>query len=201
MFNKTIKNIMSNYIPHETIICDGRNPPWVNKDIKQLILDKNHAYKSYICNGKSLQFFNQFQFLQTRLSSLIEESKNQYYTRLFHKLLDPKTSQKSYWSILKTFLNNKKILCLPPLLHQGKLVTDFKEKANIFNNFFANQCSVVSNNSELPVILTRETHESLSTINFSTDDILKIIRSLDPNKAHGYDMISIRMIKICDTFI
>ena len=22
MFNKTIKNIMSNYIPHETIICD-----------------------------------------------------------------------------------------------------------------------------------------------------------------------------------
>ena len=26
-----------------------------------------------------------------------------------HKLLDPKTSQKSYWSILKTFLNNEKI--------------------------------------------------------------------------------------------
>ena len=77
MFNKTIKNIMSNYIPHETIICDDRDPPWINKDIKQLILDKNHAYKSYIRNDKSLQLFNQFQFLQTRLSSLIEESKNQ----------------------------------------------------------------------------------------------------------------------------
>ena len=85
MFNKTIKNTMSNYIPHETII-------WINKDIKQLILDKNHAYKSYIRNDKSLQFFNQFQFLQTKLSSLIEESKNQYYPRLSHKLLDPKTS-------------------------------------------------------------------------------------------------------------
>ena len=94
MFNKTIKNIMSNYIPHETIICDDRDPPWINKDIKQLILDKNHACKSYIRNDKSLQFFNQFQFLQTRLSSLIEESKNQYYTRLSHKLLDPKTNQK-----------------------------------------------------------------------------------------------------------
>ena len=201
MFNKTIKNIMSNYIPHETIICDDRDPPWINKDIKQLILDKNHAYKSYIRNDKSLQFFNQFQFLQTKLSSLIEESKNQYYTRLSHKLLDPKTSQKSYWSILKTFLNNKKIPCIPPLLHQDKFVTDFKEKTNIFNNFFANQCSIVSNNSELPVILTRKTHESLSTIDFSTDDILKIIRNLDPNKAHRHDMISIRMIKIGDTSI
>ena len=63
MFNKTIKNIMSNYIPHETITCDDRDPPWIKKDIKQLILDKNHAYKSYIRNDKSLQFFNQFQFL------------------------------------------------------------------------------------------------------------------------------------------
>ena len=201
MFNKTIKNIMSNYIPHETIICDDRDPPWINKDIKQLILDKNHAYKSYIRNDKSLQLFNQFQLLQTRLSSLIEESKNQYYTRLSHKLLDPKTSQKSYWSILKTFLNNKKIPCIPPLLHQDKFDTDFKEKANIFNNFFANQCCIVSSNRELPVILTRKTHESLSTIDFSTDDILKIIRNLEPNKAHGHDMISIRMNKICDTSI
>ena len=85
---------MSDYIPHETIIWDGRDPPWRNKDIKQLILKKNHAYKSYIRNDKSLQFFNRFQFLQTKLKSLIEESKNQYYARLSHKLLDPKTSQK-----------------------------------------------------------------------------------------------------------
>ena len=48
IFNKTIKNIMCNYIPHETIICDDRDPPWINKDIEQLISDKNHAYKSYI---------------------------------------------------------------------------------------------------------------------------------------------------------
>ena len=108
MLNKTIKNIMSNYIPHETIICDDRDPPWINKDIRKLISDKNHAYKSYIRNDKSLQFFNQFQFFQKELSSLIEESKNQYYTRLSHKLLDPKTSQKSCWSILKIFLNDIK---------------------------------------------------------------------------------------------
>ena len=103
MFNKTIKNIMSNYIPHETITCDDRDPPWINKDIKQLVLDKNYAYKSYIRSDKSLKFFSQFQFLQTKLNFSIEESKNQYYSHLSHKLLDSKTSQKSYCSILKTF--------------------------------------------------------------------------------------------------
>ena len=39
--------------------------------------------------------------------------------------------------------------------------------------------------------------QSLSTVEFSTNDILKIIRNLNPNKAHGHDMISIQMLKIC----
>ena len=64
MFVKTIKNKMSNHIPHETIICNDRDPLWINKDIKQLIWDKNHAHKSYICNDKSLQLFIQFQFFK-----------------------------------------------------------------------------------------------------------------------------------------
>ena len=71
MFNKTIKNIMSNYIPRKTITCDDRYLRWINKDIKQLILDKSHPCKSYIRNDKSLQFFNQFQFLYTRTNLLL----------------------------------------------------------------------------------------------------------------------------------
>ena len=62
-FNKTIKNIMSNYIPHEATISDDKDLPWINKNIKQLILDRNHGHKSYIRNDKSFQFFNPFQFL------------------------------------------------------------------------------------------------------------------------------------------
>ena len=70
MFDKTIKNIIYIYIPHQTITSDDRYPLWINKNIKQLILDKDHAYISYIRNDKSLPFFNQFQFLQLKLSPL-----------------------------------------------------------------------------------------------------------------------------------
>ena len=35
-FNQTILNILSNFIPHETITCDDRDPPWFNKNIKSL---------------------------------------------------------------------------------------------------------------------------------------------------------------------
>ena len=33
LFNKIVKNIMQNYIPHETITCDNRDPPWINKEL------------------------------------------------------------------------------------------------------------------------------------------------------------------------
>ena len=199
--NVTIKNTLSNYIRHETIMCDDRDPLWINKNIKQLILEKNQAYKSYLRSNKSFQFLNQFKFLQTKFSSLIEESKEKYYVRLSKKLLDPQTSPKSYLSILKTFLNNKKIPCIPPLLHQDKFIIDFKDKAEMLNNFFADQCCILRNKSELPTTLSKQTSESLRTIDFSNNYVLKIIRNLDPNKARGHDMISIRMVKICDDSI
>ena len=42
-----------------------------------------------------------------------------------------------------------------------------------------------------------KTDKSLSNNTFTEKDIEKVIQSLDPNKAHGHDMISIRMLKIC----
>ena len=47
----------------------------------------------------------------------------------------------------------------------------------------------------------KKPRESQTAISFSNNDILKIIRNLEPNKAHGHNMISIRMMKICDDSI
>ena len=41
----------------------------------------------------------------------------------------------------------------------------------------------------------------MSTFEIFSGVIVKIIRSLDPNKAHGHDEISIRTIKICASLI
>ena len=54
LFNKTIKNIMLNYhIPHKTITCDDKDPPWINKDIKIYVMTKNRV-TSQIIKVKSM---------------------------------------------------------------------------------------------------------------------------------------------------
>ena len=199
-FTKMLLNIIQNFIPHETITCDDRDPPWINKEIKKLMLEKNVAFKSY-CYSNKMFFFEKFKALQYQLNMSIEESKKKYYTKLSSRLADPLTSPKTYWSILKTFLNIKKIPCIPPLFHENKFITDFKEKAELFNRFFVNQCSLLSNNSVLPTNLTQLTNKCLDSIHFSSSDIVKIISRLDPNKARGHDMLSIGMIQLCGNSI
>ena len=74
-------------------------------------------------------------------------------------------------------------------------------KANLFNDYFSQQSTTVDNDSSIQPNITFATEKKLSTFEFCTDDIVKIIKSLDPNKAHGHDEISIRMITLCATSI
>ena len=105
---------------------------------------------------------------------------------------------KTYWSILKTFYNEKKIPLIPPLLVDNNFVTDIQTKANIFNKFFAQQCTSLENSSVLPVNQKFLTQSRLNSIDINENEVLNIIRALNIHKAHGYDNISIRMIKMCD---
>ena len=75
--------------------------------------------------------------------------------------------------------------------------SDFKEKTELFNSLFSEQCSIIYSGSKLPSNLIYHTNEKLYEILFNSDDIRKVISDLDPSKAHWYDMISIRMLKMC----
>ena len=138
--------------------------------------------------------------MQNTLWTSTEISNQKHYFKLFGKLAVSKINSKCYWSISKNFLNNK-TPCIPPLIHNNRFVVDFKEKSELFNSFFVKQCTRIETGSNLPTQILRRTNESLNTINFTEDDILNVIRKLDPSKAHGHDQISIRMVQICDKAI
>ena len=48
-----------------------------------------------------------------------------------------------------------------------------------------------------PPIFGKKPEKSISTVTFTSNDIATLIQNLDPNKAHGCDMLSIRMLKVC----
>ena len=80
-------------------------------------------------------------------------------------------------------LSDKKVPCIPPVFHDNKFVTDFGKKANLFNSFFAKQCSIIENNSVLSSSTIPITDQFLANIEFTKDDVKIIICKLDPNSS------------------
>ena len=79
----------------------------MNYTIKAKIKTKNLLFKQYMQNKR---FENGSDFLKaliTELNELISSTKTLYYKNLAKKLNNPLLQAKTYWSILKTFYNDK----------------------------------------------------------------------------------------------
>ena len=90
--NKTIKNIMENFILHETIICDDKDPSWINNRIKQFM---NEIVSTRITAKIMVLTFLKNQRSCRRSCIWLskddqEESKDIYYSNLSTKLVKQK---------------------------------------------------------------------------------------------------------------
>ena len=135
ILNNTINNVLSNFIPHEIITCDDKKPPWFNKDTINLIKNKNIFYKSHIANENSIDKKEAIKALQNKLTSTIQNAKSEFYYLLSMKLSNPETSSKAYWSILKSFVNDKKLLSFPHYTTMVILLPIFAKKRNFLTPF------------------------------------------------------------------
>ena len=73
-----------------------------------------------------------------------------YFNNLGSKLNDSRTGSKTFWTAFKHLVNKKKLANIPPLLENDRIVSDFREKSTIFNDFFAKQCTLNVTSSKLP---------------------------------------------------
>ena len=103
---KTIQNILSNFIPHQKTTID--DPPRFNTKIKSLLQQKNKIYKNFSKDRNNAQLLRKLEHLQNRMKNSVDFSKHNYYLRMANKLNILKKNPKTYWSLLKNFLNNKK---------------------------------------------------------------------------------------------
>ena len=102
--------------------------------------------------------------------------------------------------IIHNFHNNKNVPTIPPLLCNGTLISDFKQKVGLFNAYFSSQCTSINTTRKLPVFAYK-TENRLVSVNIKEEDIFLIIKNLIPSKVHGWDDISIGMIKLCGVSI
>ena len=64
------------------------------------------------------------------------------------------------WTLLKTYLNGRKIPSISLLFQDKKVFADLNESSEIFNSFIAKQCSLTDNGSTLPSFFLLQTNHT-----------------------------------------
>ena len=94
-------------------------------------------------------------------------------------------------------MNKSRAPKIPPLLVNNVFILHCRDKAKSFNDFFSNQCRLITNSSTLPT-LNFLTDKRIDQISIRRNEIVSLVRNLYPKKASGSDGISGQMLLLCD---
>ena len=196
-FTDIFLNIMPTFIPNEIKKCSPRDPPWITSHLKTLLNKKNRLYKNYKRYGYKAEDKVRLDAFRIECQQTVEMAKISYLANLGDKLNSANTSQKSYWKIINRVMNKCRAPKIPPLLANNLFILNCKEKAKHFNDFFSQQCKPIVNSSVLPVLYFF-TEKIIDHITVKNDEIISLIRTINPGKATGSDGISGQMLLLCD---
>ena len=186
---ETLTRYYLNFIPNETKRFVPRDPPWITKPLKTMLNRKNRLYKSYKRHEYKDEDKVRLDSFRIECQEAVNNAKLTYLTNMGNKVTETNTSQKTYWKIINQIMNKCRAPKIPPLLVNNLFILISSVKARYFNDFFSKQCTPINNNSVLPV-LNFLTNKRIDQVTVENEEILSLVRNLNPNKSTGSDGIS-----------
>ena len=115
------------------------------------------------------------------------------------KLVEDGTrNSKKWWTILKSFMGQSVKIEFPPIiLENGDIITDDKQKADSFNEFFSRVTFVEDAYDNIPNIepLLAGNNYMLRNITVTENEVLDQLKILNTSKAYGPDEVSPKLLK------
>ena len=186
---------MDNCIPTKVVKIRPKDKPGYTNQVRKLYKEchRLHKIKQRTRNPLDIQ---KYRDKRREAKNTFAEAKRDYYTNLSHKIMDPNTTSKSYWKLVKSVYGNKQHVSIPPLLENGVLINSDTEKANLLNAYFTSQTIPPDSNMPLPDFEFL-TNARLNNIVITPSLVKRVLSNLDPSKASGPDEISNRVLKLC----
>jgi len=209
-FHNKIINIFDNHAPRKQRVIKLQHFPFMNKELKQAIYQRNMMRNKYYKYRTS-----QYHLLYKQKRNTVNSIKRQLTTSYIQQRCKTATRNKDFWPTLKPFFSKSSLITDDIILREGEnLITDEHEICNVFNTFFSqigNDIGIPEdNNKPIENILDDYTthpsitmihstrhpmHNSFSFAPTTITNIINIITEMETKKSSGYDEIPPSFIK------
>ena len=193
------------HLPTRKVKCNkykDKLSPWITTGIMRSISFRDNLYKQKL---KLDPNSTEYQTVETNLKTYnnilqknIRQAKKDYYFSRFQKF---KNDSRKIWNEINTLISRKKKTQSPKyFLINNAEITDNKEIAESFNNYFATIGSADTNTASTSADNYKHFMKNRVTFDFNfetitPDTIEKIIKTLKPKTSSGHDNISTILIK------
>ena len=205
IFSDILVKAREKYIPTKKITIRPQDQPWMNNFTRLLLRRKNRNYlifkKAALDYQRNRSKPGTSEETLTRLLNKKEKafeksksadddskkanrrSKLNFFNTINATMKNVEISAKKKFSILTKLMKTQKVSNIPPILDNGKVVTDAQAKCKIFNDYFASKAAVPGNDNQVPNLPPRDDiNENLSNVNTSYIEIAKLCREIKKSK-------------------
>ena len=186
-----------------------KNKPWISQGILKSIKERDKIYKNFTTEtvkARKDELYKKYKTYRNRIITLTRKNKNKYYSEYF---LEHNANIKKTWEGIRQLINinKKKTISIRIINQDGNSLTDNKDMANAFNNFYAN----IGNSVEQKIPKTQKSHMTYllnpNTRTFEHTpcteiEIKTIINTFGVNKSSGPNSIPTNLLKeFCPLFL
>ena len=194
-FSKILIDTRNHNVPHTLARVKNGELPWHNKDIKRLIRRKNRLHKKFTKSSLTLKTndtlntdeieiltrtincqHDNFKKASRQYEYAVRKEKLKYFKNLKQTLSSPDVPSQKKFDKIKQVTNTTKNDCIPPIIENDQVIHDPKDKAQLFNQMFANKSVVIGNDDpvpELPPLSTLYDLKEIGTTKYEIGPILK----------------------------
>ena len=195
IFNSLVLSVVKKHAPLGTHRVSTKKPQWVNEEFLKAVKERDY-FKKVAADSKSVSDWDNFKKKRNSVNRLKSKLKSSFYN---NKLREEKSNPKRLWNTIKDLLHSKdntaEIRSVKS--NEGIVVTDNKEIANNFNNFFVTIGSTLAKNfsSSTTDINVPTINNTFNFKRITPSKVSKILLSLKNGKATGIDGLCVRILK------
>ena len=187
--------IANKSVPNKLVTIRPEDKPWYTNKLRCKRRHMMKLYKVAKPHNHGLKWEN-YKTVRNEYFSEIKIAKKCFETEQLKSLADEKNKPKQWWSLIKQIhQSNSSHEGIPPLEVDENILTDDKDKANAFNNFFLRASTLDESNAKLPDQDRIVIENDLTEITITEADVLDQLNVIDTTKAYGFDGIPPKLLK------
>ena len=195
MWCESFLNVARMYIPNKMVLIRPKDSPWYTNELRKFKRKVNRLFKK-AKRTLNPNHWNDYKQASREYKSKLDIAEENYNKSLYGSLVTSRNN-KMWWKTVNNILGRGGDDSYPPITDptSNTSATHNSDKVELFKNYFLSHSNIDTSNARLPNEINQMPELNLDNISATEDEVLDLLKCIDPAKATGHDGISPKLIK------